>query len=179
MCTHNAGKLLSNEILAMEFQLALYLLGGLLIVAGLIGVVMPALPGLPLMFVGMVLTAWADHFERVPIWVLAILGIMSLTALLVDFFATSYGAKRYGAGNLAIFGAAIGTLAGLFFPIPIVGLIIGPFVGAVIGELIVGKQLLHASKVGVATWVGLILGTALKIAMAVAMLAIFAVALLV
>jgi uncharacterized protein YqgC (DUF456 family) len=161
----------------MEMQLALYVLGGALILVGLAGVVLPALPGLPLMFVGMLLAAWADDFQRVPIWVMVILGLMSLTALAVDFLASAFGAKRYGAGKLAIIGAMLGTLIGLFFGIP--GLLLGPFAGAVIGELLHGKQLQQAAKVGVATWLGLIFGTALKVAMAFAMLAIFVLALLI
>jgi uncharacterized protein YqgC (DUF456 family) len=177
MRPHNAGNNNTDESFAMELQLVLYLIGGVLILVGLIGVILPVLPGLPLMFVGMLLAAWADHFQRVPIWVIVILGLMSLAALVVDFLATAFGAKRYGAGKLAVLGAALGTLVGLFFGIP--GLIIGPFLGAVVGELMHGKQLLQASKVGVATWAGLIFGTALKVAMAFAMLAIFTLALLI
>jgi uncharacterized protein YqgC (DUF456 family) len=161
----------------MALQVVLYFVAGALILIGLIGVVLPALPGLPLMFAGMLLAAWADHFQRVPIWVIVILGLMSLAALLIDFLATSLGAKRYGAGKLAIIGATLGTLVGVFFGIP--GLLVGPFLGAVIGELMHGKQLAQASKVGMATWLGLIFGTGLKIAMAFAMLAIFALALLI
>jgi len=156
-------------------ELVLYLLAGALIVVGLAGVVLPALPGLPLMFVGMLLAAWVGHFERVPVWVIVVLGVMSLFALLIDFLATSLGAKRFGASKLAIVGATLGTLAGLFFAIP--GLILGPFVGAVAGELMHGRQLAHATKIGAATWLGLIFGTALKIAMAFAMLGIFVLAL--
>ena len=161
----------------MTLQVVLYLVAGALILIGLIGVVLPALPGLPLMFAGMLLAAWTDHFQRVPIWVIVILGLMSLAALLIDFLATSLGAKRYGAGKLAIVGAMLGTLAGLFFGIP--GLLVGPFVGAMIGELMHGKQLAQASKVGMATWLGLIFGTGLKVAVAIAMLAIFVLALLI
>jgi len=161
----------------MALQVVLYLIAGALILIGLIGVVLPALPGLPLMFAGMLVAAWADHFQRVPIWVIVILGLMSLAALLIDFLATSLGAKRYGAGKLAIVGAMLGTLAGLFFGIP--GLLVGPFVGAMIGELMHGKQLAQASKVGMATWLGLIFGTGLKVAVAIAMLAIFVLALLI
>jgi len=161
----------------MALQVVLYLIAGALILIGLIGVVLPALPGLPLMFAGMLVAAWADHFQRVPVWVIVILGLMSLAALLIDFLATSLGAKRYGAGKLAIVGAMLGTLAGLFFGIP--GLLVGPFVGAMIGELMHGKQLGQASKVGMATWLGLIFGTGLKVAVAIAMLAIFVLALLI
>jgi uncharacterized protein YqgC (DUF456 family) len=88
------------------------------------------------------------------------------------------GAKRVGAGKLAMLGAALGTVfGGLFFSIP--GLILGPFVGAMAGELVRGKELREASKIGFGTWVGLAFGTALKLALAFAMLGIFVLALLV
>jgi uncharacterized protein YqgC (DUF456 family) len=161
----------------MDIQIVLYVIAGVLILVGLAGVVLPVLPGLPLMFAGMVLAAWADDFKRVPIWVIAILGLMSLAAVAIDFLATSLGAKRFGASKQAITGAALGTFGGLFFGIP--GVIVGPFAGAVVGELIHGRELAHASKIGLATWLGLIFGTALKIAMSFAMLAIFALALII
>jgi uncharacterized protein YqgC (DUF456 family) len=88
------------------------------------------------------------------------------------------GAKRVGAGKLAMVGAAVGTLVGgIFFSIP--GLILGPFVGAVLGELARGKELRQASSIGFGTWVGLAIGTAFKLALAFAMLGIFVLALVV
>lgn len=161
----------------MATHALLYLIAGALILIGLVGVVLPALPGLPLMFIGMLLAAWVDHFQQVPVWVVVVLGLMTLVALAVDFLATTLGAKRHGASKLAMLGAALGTLAGLFFGIP--GLILGPFLGAAAGEFLSSKQWRQASKVGFATWIGLLLGTALKIALAFAMLAIFALAWLV
>jgi uncharacterized protein YqgC (DUF456 family) len=162
----------------MDFQIVAWLLAGLLILAGLAGTILPALPGLPLMFAGMWLAAWADGYHRVSGWTIGVLAALTLVSLVVDVGATALGAKRVGAGKLAMLGAAIGTLVGgLLFSIP--GLILGPFIGAVLGELARGKQLRQASHIGFGTWVGLALGTALKIALAFAMLGIFVLALVV
>jgi uncharacterized protein len=147
-----------------------------LIVVGLAGTVLPALPGLPLMFCGMLLGAWAGDFKEISVWTIIFLAILMLISVAVDFLASLYGAKRVGASKKAIAGAALGTLGGLFFGIP--GLILGPFIGAVAGEMIDGKEWRTATKTGFGTWLGLAIGTALKLALAVAMLGIFILALL-
>lgn len=162
----------------MDTQLLWYVIAGLLILVGLAGTILPALPGLPLMFAGMFLAAWADGFERIGGWTLGLLGVLTLLSIGVDILATTLGAKRVGAGRTAMWGAAIGTLVGgIVFSLP--GLILGPFIGAVAGELIEGKRLHAASKVGFGTWIGLALGTALKLALAFTMLGIFVFALVV
>ena len=97
----------------------------------------------------------------------------------VDFWATALGAKRVGASRLAIIGAMVGTLAGLFFG-PL-GLLMGPFAGAIGGELIHRRSLLkqdlgQAAKIGVGTWFGILFGTVLKLALAFTMLGLFALA---
>lgn len=161
---------------AMDMQSILYVVAALLILAGLAGTILPALPGLPLMFAGMLLAAWAGKFLVIGPWTLAVLLVLTLVSIAVDVFATTLGAKRVGASGLAMLGAAIGTIVGgVVFSLP--GLIIGPFIGAVAGELIHGKPWKHASKVGAGTWFGLLVGTALKLALAFAMLGIFAFAL--
>jgi uncharacterized protein YqgC (DUF456 family) len=162
----------------MDAHLLWYLLAALLILAGLAGTILPALPGLPLMFAGMLLAAWADGFREIGGWTIGLLAVLTLVSVGVDVMATALGARRVGASKLAMLGAAIGTLVGgIVFSLP--GLILGPFIGAVAGELIRGKQLHEASKVGAGTWIGLAIGTAFKLALAFAMLGIFAFALLV
>lgn len=161
----------------MDTQTIWYILSALLILLGLAGVLLPALPGLPLVFIGMWLAAWVGNYQLISVWTLAVLAGLTLVSLLVDVGAAALGAKRVGASGLAMLGAALGTiLGGLFFSIP--GLILGPFVGAVAGELIRGKQLHEASRIGVGTWIGLAVGTALKLALAFAMMGIFVFALL-
>jgi len=159
------------ECLTRMLQTAYFILAALLIVAGIAGAVLPALPGVPLVFGGMLLAAWADHFQHVGAVTLTLLGILCALALLIDFIAGVMGAKRVGASSRALWGATIGTFAGLFFGIP--GLLLGPFVGAVIGELSTGSRLHKATSVGVGTWLGLLFGTLAKLALCFTMLGIF------
>lgn len=161
----------------MTFMTLMYVLGAVLVLIGLAGIVLPALPGLPLVFAGMVLAAWAEHFTRIGIATLVALGVLTLLSVAVDFWAAALGAKRVGASRPAIAGAIIGTIAGLFFGI--VGVFIGPFCGALLGELMHGRRLDpaaigQATKVGVGTWLGIVFGIALKLTLALAMLALFA-----
>jgi uncharacterized protein YqgC (DUF456 family) len=157
----------------METAQALYfVLSAVLILVGILGTVVPALPGVPLVFAGMLLAAWADHFQHVGTITLVVLGVLSLLALAIDFVAGLLGAKRVGASPHAIWGAVLGTIVGLFFGLP--GLVFGPFLGAVAGELLVGSRLERAAHVGVGTWLGLLFGTLAKIALCFAMLGVFA-----
>ncbi|HEY5804100.1 MAG TPA: DUF456 domain-containing protein [Lysobacter sp.] len=156
----------------MELQAIYYVLAGVLILVGIAGTVLPALPGLPLVFAGMLLAAWAGDFREVG-WVpLVILGVLTVLSLGIDLLATSIGAKRVGASRLAVVGAVLGTFAGLFFG-P-VGLFAGPFVGALGGELIHGREMRKAAKVGFGTWLGIVFGVVLKLGLAFAMLGLFA-----
>jgi uncharacterized protein YqgC (DUF456 family) len=155
----------------MDGNAWMWLVAVLLIVAGLAGTVLPALPGIPLVFAGLVVGAWADDFERVGWVTLSVLGLLALASLAIDFAATAMGAKRVGATRKAILGAALGTLLGLFLGIP--GLIVGPFIGAVVGEMLSHGEWRRATSAGVGTWVGLLFGTLSKIALAFAMLGVF------
>ncbi len=158
----------------MDLSTLWYLLAMLLILAGLAGVVLPALPGLPLMFGGMLMAAWAGGFERIGPVALTLLGLLTVLSVVVDLLASALGARRVGAGPLAVWGAALGTFIGLWFG-PL-GLLLGPFLGALAGELWHTRALAHAAHVGLATWLGLLLGAVLKLALAFAMLGLFALA---
>lgn len=151
-----------------------YVLAAVLIVGGFIGTVLPALPGVPLVFAGMLIAAWADGFQHVGLWTLIGLGVLTVIAVAVDFLAGLAGAKRVGASRLALFGAAIGTIVGIFFGVA--GLLLGPFVGALLGELFAGGTLRRATNVGVGAWIGFLIGTVLKLGVCFAMLGIFALA---
>jgi uncharacterized protein YqgC (DUF456 family) len=161
----------------MDTHLLLHILAGALIVVGLLGTVLPVLPGLPLMFAGMLLAAWNDDFQRIGVLTLVVLGVLVAVSIAVDVFASIVGARRVGASKKAMWGAGIGGLVGLLFGLP--GLLLGPFLGAVGGEIVDGRDRQGALKVGVGTWVGIAVGAALKLALAVSMLGVFALALLV
>jgi uncharacterized protein YqgC (DUF456 family) len=156
-------------------SILLWTLGVALVAVGLVGIVMPALPGHLLIFAGLVIGAWADGFTRVGFWTLALIGVVALASYGIDFAATALGTRRLGATPRAMTGAVLGTLFGLFFGLP--GLIIGPFAGAVIGELTATRDLARASKAGVAAWIGFAIGTAVKVGLAFLMVAIFLAAL--
>lgn len=158
----------------MTLEWLYYALALVLILVGLAGVILPALPGLPLVFVGMWVAAWADDFQRIG-WVsLTVLGLLTALSLAVDFFATLVGAKRVGASGKALLGAAVGTVAGMFFGF--VGLFVGPFAGALLGEYWHSREMGQATKVGLGTWLGIVLGVVLKLGLAFAMLGIFVLA---
>jgi uncharacterized protein len=151
-----------------------HVLAILLVLIGIAGTVLPALPGLPLVFAGLLLSAWADQFARVSVGTTLILGAICAVAMVVDFLAGVFGPKLTGASPWAVGGAALGALVGIFFG-PI-GLLLGPFFGAVGAELIYRENIAQATKAGLGAWLGLALGAAAKIAALVSMLGIFALA---
>ena len=146
-----------------------------LILLGVAGTVLPALPGATLVFGGIVLAAWIDDFVRIPVWLIGILGLMTAVTWVVDYAAAALGAKRAGASKLALLGAVAGTVLGVFSGLW--GLLFMPLAGAAIGEYVAQRDLRRAGKVGVATWIGLLLGTATKVAIVFAMVGIFVFAL--
>lgn len=154
-----------------------YLLAALMVVVGIAGTILPALPGVPLVFGGLLLAAWAGGFQRVGTFTLIVLGVLTVLALLIDFIAGMLGAQRVGASRHAVIGAAVGTVVGIFFGLP--GLLLGPFVGALIGELLAGGTLRKAAGVGVGAWLGFVAGTVVKLGVCFAMLGLFAAAYLV
>jgi len=150
---------------------ALWMLAVLLVIVGLLGIVLPALPGTVLVFAGLLVAAWIDGFEKVGWLPLAFLGVLTALSFVADLVATGAGAKKAGASKQAVIGAAIGTVVGIFFGI--VGIFVGPFIGAAAGELLANQDLVKAGKVGYGTLLGLVLGAAMKIALALAMIGVF------
>ena len=141
---------------------------------GLVGTILPMLPGVPLVFGGLFLAAWLGDFQRVGAGTLTLLGIMALLALAIDLLASALGARRVGASRLALLGAGVGSILGLFGGL--VGLLVLPFVGAVVGELLAQRSLGQAGRAGFATWLGLMLGSVAKLAIALSMVGVFALA---
>jgi uncharacterized protein YqgC (DUF456 family) len=153
----------------------LWILGVVLVIVGLVGTVLPALPGAMLIVAGLVVAAWADGFTKVGALPLVVIGVIGATSYLVDFAAAALGAKKFGASPRAMVGAGLGTLLGLFLGLP--GIIIGPFVGAVIGELTVHRDMAKVGKAGLAAWIGFLIGMAVKVGIAFLMIGIFLAAL--
>jgi uncharacterized protein len=151
----------------------LWIAATLLVALGVVGVVLPGLPGIPLVLAGLVLGAWIDDFDYVGRNTLTWIGLLALLATGAEFAASALGARRVGAHRRAVIGAMLGAIVGVFFSLP--GLLIGPFAGAVIGEFSVRGNLARAGRVGIATFVGMLLGGVTKLALVLAMIALFAV----
>jgi uncharacterized protein YqgC (DUF456 family) len=143
----------------------------LLIVVGLAGTVLPALPGTALVFGGIVLGAWIDGFERVGMPVVIVCAVLMLLSWAADYASALLGAKRAGASRQAVIGAALGTVLGLFTGI--VGLLFMPLVGAALGQLLADRDPTRAAKVGLSTWVGLLVGTIAKVVISFVMVGLF------
>ncbi len=153
----------------------LWIVAVLLIVVGVAGTVLPALPGVPLIFGGVLLAAWIGDFQRISVFTVVVLAVLAVVGIVIDYIAAAISAKRAGASKQGIAGAAIGTVAGIFTGLW--GLLFMPLMGAAIGEFIAHKDAFRAGKVGAATWFGLLIGTAIKLAIAFTMVGVFIAAL--
>jgi uncharacterized protein YqgC (DUF456 family) len=159
----------------MEVTL-LWVLCVALIVLGLAGTVLPVLPGTLLVWAGIVLGAWIDDFARVSVTTVVVVSVLGVVAWGLDYAAGLLGAQKAGASKQALLGAALGTVVGLFMGL--VGVLFMPLVGAAVGEYMARKDQARAVKVGLATWVGIMLGLLAKVVLAFIMVGVFAAALL-
>ena len=154
-----------------DYSMVLWLLCAVCTVTGLTGLLLPLIPGAPILFLGLLFGAWADNFHYVGVWTLLVLAGMAGLTYLVEFASSILGVKKFGGSRRAMAGAAIGGVVGLFLGIP--GILLGPFVGAVIGELTLQRTLDQASRAGFGTVVGLAFGVAGKLAIGIAMIGLF------
>jgi len=153
-----------------------WLLSSALIVLGLAGIVLPALPGTIFVLAGIVMGAWIDGFTRVGWFAVAAVTVLAVLAWLMDYIAGVLGARRAGASRQAIIGAAIGTVAGIFMGL--IGVFFMPLVGAAAGEYLALRNHRQAMRVGISTWLGLMAGMLAKFVLAFMMVGIYVVALL-
>ena len=160
----------------MEITL-LWVLCVVLMVLGLAGTVLPVLPGTLLVWAGIVLGAWIDDFARISMTTLTVITVLAVLAWALDYAAGWMGAQRAGASKQALVGAAVGTVLGLFMGF--VGVLFMPLVGAALGEYLARKDHGRAAKVGVATWVGIVVGLVAKVVISFIMVGIFIAALLI
>jgi uncharacterized protein YqgC (DUF456 family) len=149
----------------------LYVIAAVIVAVGLAGTVLPVIPGVLLVFCGLFVAAWADAFAHVGWIALTIIGVLGCLGFVADLLAAALGAKGAGASPQALLGAVLGGVAGLFLGIP--GLIFGPFFGAMAGEMLARGGVVKAGRVGLATWLGLVVAAVLKVAIAFLMIATF------
>ena len=153
----------------------LWVIAVLMILVGIAGTILPALPGVVFVFGGIALAAWIGDFTQISGWTLGVLAVLAAIGFAIDFLAQMLSAQRAGATWQGIAGAAIGTVLGIFTGLW--GLLFMPLVGAAVGEFISHRDALRAGKVGVATWIGLLVGAVLKLAIVFTMVGIFVAAL--
>lgn len=137
------------------------ILGGTLIIIGILGCILPVIPGPPISYGGMLLLQLTDEppFEAntLVIWLL-----ITVAVTLLDYVVPVWGTRKYGGTKKGVWGSVLGLIAGIFF-FPPIGIIVGPFVGAVLGEMLAGKQSNDALRAGFGSFVGLLAGTLLKL----------------
>lgn len=155
----------------MLIDILLWTLAVLLILTGLAGLLLPMLPGAPILLGGLVLGAWIDDFAYVGPWTLAALAIMAALTYVLDFVASALGARRFGASTRALVGATAGAVVGIFFGLP--GILLGPFIGAVAGELSARRTLHAAGRAGLGATLGLAIAMAGKLALGFMMVGLF------
>lgn len=156
---------------SMDWTILWWLLAVLIVVAGLAGTMVPALPGIPLIFLGLLVGAWIGNFETVGWTTIGVFGALTVLAWIVDFLAGAAGARYLGASSRAFWGATIGAIAGIFFGLA--GILLGPFIGASLGELSGGSDMLQSGRAGIGAWIGMVVATAVKLAIAFLMIGLF------
>ena len=154
------------------YHITILIVSLLIMLSGLVGIVFPILPSTPLIWVGAFIYAACDRFESIGWSLLLIFAILAIVSLALDYLGGVIGAKKYGATRWGLIGSVIGGIAG-FFMGGIIGLIFGPFFGAVLFELIFGKDLRGAFKSGVGTLVGFLGGVIVKLVISVFIIGIF------
>ncbi|MBX4187703.1 MAG: DUF456 domain-containing protein [Candidatus Doudnabacteria bacterium] len=153
-------------------EIIIALASGLLILIGGLGSLLPILPGPPLSFAGLWLYAWYTDYQQITPLVLIVFGVLTVLTFVVDFFAPALGARGYKASSYGVVGSMIGAFAGIFFMGPL-GIIIGPFIGGFVGELIYARNMENAIKVATGAFVGFVIGSLFKIAVILGMMVYF------
>jgi uncharacterized protein YqgC (DUF456 family) len=153
-------------------SIVLHLIAGLTVAIGLLGIALPALPGVPLVFVGLLIAAWADGFAHVGAGMMTVIGLIAALSVVADLAATALGASRFGATRAGVAGAVIGSVVALVTG-QIWLILIAPLFGAILGEYISNRDPKQAVRAGMGALVGMILGGAAKYALAITMIALF------
>lgn len=138
---------------------------------GLAGCLLPAVPSTPVVLVAALVHRFVFGDAGASIWVLAVLFVITVFSILMEYLASLIGAKKLGATKAGVWGAVVGTIVGLFFA-PL-GIIFGPFLGAVSFELLGGRELGEAAKAGTGALIGFFAGTLGKIVCCIAMIGLF------
>ena len=142
-------------------DIALYIFSGLLILVGILGSILPVLPGSPLCWLGLLLIHFTEKVQFTTTF-LVVSALCAVIVILLDYFIPIWGTKKFGGSKAGVTGATLGLILGLFFG-P-VGIIFGPFIGAFLGEMFNdSKEVKKALKSATGSFLGFIFGTGLKL----------------
>ena len=144
-------------------DVTIIVIGLILALSGIIGCILPIIPGPIFSFLALILLSWAKNWHVFSQTFLIIMGSLTALLMILDYIAPALGAKKYGASKPGLWGSAIGMVIGIFF-IPPWGIILGAFVGALVGELLAGKSGIKALRAGWGILIGNVLGIGLKLA---------------
>ncbi len=133
----------------------------ILMILGIIGCLVPVLPGPPLSFVGLIMLQ-ITRFGDFPSRLLIVMGIIAVVVTILDYVVPIWGTRKFGGSKYGMRGATVGLVVGLF--LGPAGIIIGPFVGAFVGEMIFRDDLRYALKAGFGSLIGFLMGIGLKLA---------------
>ena len=150
----------------------LIVIGIILNIIGIIGVILPALPGIVLNYIALILLYIAKGEVEYNLRMLIVFGMLTLSVTLLDYILPLLGARKYGASRMGVWGAVIGMLVGILF-FPPFGIIFGLLIGAFLGELIAGKEQSQAFRAGFATFLGSLTSMVVKLLLAIVMTVYF------
>ena len=142
----------------------LIVIGGILVLVGIAGCVVPVLPGPPISYISLILISLAYKWEAYTTRFLIVMGCLTVVVTVLDFILPVYLPKRYGASKFGIWGSILGMIVGMIF-FPPFGLIIGTFLGAILGELAFNKDKRVSLKAALGVLIGTILSIMLKVSM--------------
>ncbi|MFT6053237.1 MAG: hypothetical protein ACJAS3_001191 [Roseivirga sp.] len=141
-------------------DILLIVLGSILMLVGILGCILPIIPGPPISFIAILLMHWTDKYSFSDDMLLG-LGLMAAGVSALDYIVPIYGTKKFGGTKKGIWGSTIGLLLGIFI-FPPFGIIIGPLIGAYLGELSAGQNSTKAMRSAFGSFLGFLTGTLLK-----------------
>jgi uncharacterized protein YqgC (DUF456 family) len=134
----------------------------IVMIVGLAGTILPMLPGIPLIYLGLIIYGVGTGWQVYSVNFMLFWGVVTILMVLLDYYAGAIGARKYGASSAGVWGSILGGILGIIF-LGFIGIIVGPFWGAFVGELLSGKSRAHALRAGWGTFIGFVAGSLFKI----------------
>lgn len=161
-----------NSFAMAIWEIILFAVSMIIMIAGMLGIVLPILPSIPLIWFGAFFYAVFTGFSEITWKLLLLFALLTVFSIVIENIGNVYGARRFGATKWGIAGSILGSVAGFFWA-GAIGLIVGPVIGTIIFEMIGGKNYAGAMKSGLGNFIGFVGGTLMKGIIGTAMIVIF------